>query len=113
MVILKKIKASSLNEVIVATIVIVVVFGIAIASLSNIMQNIVNRKEKPLQNKLNEVIYQYHHNIIKIPYRVKEEGFLIYVLNEKNNDFNEIKFEVTFEKTGKMITRKVISYEKD
>ena len=113
MAILKKIKASSLNEVIVATIIIVIVFGITIASLSNIMQNIVNRKEKSLQNKLNEVIYQYHHNIIKIPYRVNEEGFLIYASNQKNNDFNEIKFEVASEKTGKMITRKIISYEKD
>ena len=113
MVVLKKIKASSLNEVIVATIIIVVVFGIAIATLSNIMQNILRRNTKAAHTRLNEMIYLYQNDVIKLPYTSNEETWLIYISKQRSNDLNEIEFEITSKKTNKTIARKIIDNEKD
>lgn len=113
MVVLKKIKASSLNEVLVATIIIVVVFGIAIATLNNVMQNVLQRNTKSIQAKLNEVVYQYPHGNFKLPYSTTDGDWEISISQEKGNTYNRIVFEVTSKRTNKTITRKQLTNEKD
>lgn len=113
MVILKKIKASSLNEVIIATIVIVLVFGIAIAILNNIMQNTIRKNTKAANSKLSEIVYQYQHALIKLPYSNDEGDWLIHISKQNNNNLNEVEFEITSKKTNTTVSRKIIDYEKN
>lgn len=113
MVVLKKIKASSLNEVLVATIIIIVVFGTSIAILNNVMQNVLQRDTKSMQAKLNEVVYQYEHNHFKLPYHTVEENWEISIVKKKEDGVNQIEFEVTSQKTNKTIKRKQLTNEKD
>ena len=69
MVVLKKVKASSLNEVIVATVIIVLVFGIAVATLNNILMNTANKNTSSIDNRINELIYSYRNEKLQLPYR--------------------------------------------
>lgn len=96
-----------------ATIIIIVVFGIAMATLSNIMQNILQRNTKSIQAKLNEVVYLYQHKVIKLPYKVIDDDWAIYISKGKGTNLNEVALEVTSKKTNKTITRKIVSYEEN
>ncbi|RSC92205.1 hypothetical protein [Tenacibaculum singaporense] len=113
MVILKKIKASSLNEVIIATIVIVLIFGIAIATLNNIMQNTLRKNTKAANSKLNELVYQYKNQLIKLPYNNNERDWLIHISKQTDSNLSEIEFEITSKKTNTTVSRKIIDYEKN
>ncbi|CAL2079796.1 hypothetical protein [Tenacibaculum sp. 190524A02b] len=111
MVVLKKLKASSLNEVIVATIIIVTVFGIAMGILSNVLQNVVAKDTQPIQVKINELVYQYKHQQLKLPYITNDEQWSIDVREVKNQAASFIEFEVTFKTRNKTLKRKILQNE--
>ena len=69
----KKIKGSSLVETLVATVIIVIVFGIASITLFNLMRSSVNSNTTVISNELHKLKYLYVHNQITIEdtYKIK------------------------------------------
>lgn len=111
MVILKKLTASSLNEVLVATTIIVVVFGIAMAILSNLLRNISLRNNYEQNTLLNEFMYQYQNDRLKIPYTSSNGKFTIEILRVKKLNNTWISFEITSKRSNKKMVKKLIANE--
>lgn len=85
MVVLKKIKASTLMETLVASVLIIVVFMVSSLILNNVFANTINNNTQSISSHLNELEYRYRAGVLSIPYKDDCEGWDIYV--DKNNDF--------------------------
>jgi len=77
MVVLKKIKASTLMETLVATILIMVVFVVASMILNNLFSNSIRNNTRAITAKLNEIEYLYNNNKIVLPYNDDYENWMI------------------------------------
>ena len=53
----KRVKASSLTEVLVASVLILVVFGIAVVTFDSTLQSTININTQPVETELNELQY--------------------------------------------------------
>ena len=111
MVILKKIKASSLNEVIVATVIIILIFGIAVATLSNILMNIANRNTNSIDTKLNELIYSFHNDQLELPYNEESEEVSIQITKITEEQNKSIRFQIIHKKNKKKRERKLVLHD--
>lgn len=105
--VLKKIKASSLNEVLVATIIIVIIFSLAITILSNITKSVVQKNTKSIENKLNELVYLYRNKKIMLPYKNEDELWNVNIIKSTESNFNIIEFQISSKKTRKTLSRKL------
>ncbi|WP_440881311.1 hypothetical protein [Tenacibaculum sp. C7A-26P2] len=108
MVILKKIKASSLNEVIIATVIIVLVFAIAVAILNNILINIAHKREGIIDKEMNELIYSYSNGELKLPYHEESEDLSIQCIKLKSNEIPAIRLRILNKKNKKVVERKIL-----
>lgn len=68
MVVLKKIKASTLMETLVATVLLVVIFMLASLILNNLFSNTINSNTDAIDNYLNELEYLYLNEEIEVPF---------------------------------------------
>ena len=105
----KKLRASSLTEVLVATVLIVLVLGIAIATLNNVLQNNVTKQTQHIETKLFEIQYLYRNGKIKLPFNDEFEGWNIVILKENNTDFITLDAEHSVSK--RKIVKKMLVNE--
>ena len=68
MVILKKIRAATLAEQLVASAIIMVIFSIASLSLNNVFQGAVKGKDSAFQNRIKELTYFTQKEKLNIPF---------------------------------------------
>ena len=73
MVILKKIKAATLVEILVASAIILIVFSISSLSLNNIFKGVVTQPNGNLHNRIKELNYFIEHDKITIPFYEENE----------------------------------------
>lgn len=110
----KKVTSSSLTEVLVATTIIVVVFGIAIVTLSNVIQSTVaSSKTQKIESELNELQYLYNHKKIKIPYTNEVNDWSITIKNSVEKESEILFVEAANKKTQKKIVRKIFRIDED
>ena len=107
----KKIKASSLTEVIVATSILLIVFAISLATLNNMMVSSVQQETNQLETKAQELLYQYENNQLKVPISYVEEDIAIQIRNIKKEETDWIEFEIQNKNTNKSVTKSIISNE--
>lgn len=110
MVILKKIKAASLTEVLVATTIILLVFGIAIATLNNILQSSTHQNIQGITTQLHKLQYQYKNHQIKTPYYSQYKDWSISIQKDNSNT-SVIVFEAEHKTSQKNITKKITAIE--
>ena len=100
MVILKKIKGTSLMETMVATVLIVIIFMVASLTMNNLFNNVINYNTTEIETYINKLEYQYQHQLIELPHEEiynqwelsisKEvQGELLYILIEANHIENK------------------------
>ena len=77
MVILKKLRAATLVETLIASVIIVVVFMIASLSLNNIFRGAVKGNDAPLQNRIKELSYLYKNDKVLLPFYEDSDGWEI------------------------------------
>ncbi len=68
MVVLKKIKAATLVETLVASAILVIIFLIASLSINNVFKNTVANNDFELNNRIKEITYQAKNKKVNIPY---------------------------------------------
>ena len=96
MVKLKKIKASSLLEILIASVLIMVIFGIAITIINNLFISNFKRDDFALKNRIREIQYFIKNEKLNPPFYEEnnyweiqsihvEEKLGLQVLNKKNN----------------------------
>lgn len=113
MVVLKKIKASSLTEVLVASTIILIVFGIAIASIDNMLKNNIQHNTHVLETEMNILMYQYQNNQLKTPQQIENTDWIINIEKVTENSIEYIKFEGIYSNSKKKITKKSNLYEEE
>lgn len=106
--VLKKIKASSLTEVLVATVIILLIFGIATTTLNNVLQGTVNKNLHLPKTTLTKLEYQYKNGLIKLPFYDEFENWEIQI--QKSND-DIVIFEAENPKTKKKVIKKLLALE--
>lgn len=85
MVVLKKIRAATLVEVLTASVLIIVVFMIASLSFNNVFNNQLKGDQSSIDNKAKELEYLLIHKKIKTPYIEDFDGWEIRVINNENH----------------------------
>ena len=101
----KKLKASSLMEVIVATVIIVLVFGMVTLILNNLLQNNSKQDTHKIELVLNKCVYRYKHDKLELPYQDNIEDWNISTDVIRKENASYVIFRATQEKTDKEITR--------
>ncbi|EDP71903.1 hypothetical protein FBALC1_12417 [Flavobacteriales bacterium ALC-1] len=104
MVILKKIKASTLMETLIATVLIMVIFMVASMILNNLFSNSIKNNTRTITAKLNEIEYLYINDKIVLPYYDDYESWLISFETSSNSIVN---IKATNEKTNKIIEKEI------
>lgn len=77
MVVLKKIKASTLMETLIATVLIMVIFVVASMILNNLFSNSIKNNTRAITAKLNEIEYLYINDNINVPFYDDYENWMI------------------------------------
>lgn len=111
MVILKKIKASTLMETLVATVLIVIIFMISSMILNNLFSNSIKNNTRAIESHLSELQYLYENDKLEIPHNEDFKGWQILVDNYKENNVTIVEFEATNTKASKTIIKEIIETE--
>tara|TARA_R110002050_G_scaffold26661_4_gene69960 strand:- start:3459 stop:3794 length:336 start_codon:yes stop_codon:yes gene_type:complete len=111
MVILKKIKASTLMETLVATVLIVVIFMMASMILNNLFSNSIKNNTRAIEAQLSELQYLNENDKLEIPYNEDFKDWQIVVDSYKENNMTIIEFEATNSNTSKTIIKEIIEAE--
>ena len=109
MVVLKKIRASTLMETLVATVLIVVVFMMASMILNNLFSNTIKSNIRGVEAHLNELNYLYLNDKLSLPYYDDYKQWEISIVLDKNNNQNIIVFEAENSKTNQNILKETIA----
>jgi hypothetical protein len=112
-VITKKINASSLTEVIVATTILLVVFAIALITLNTIMMSSVQKNTQAMETELEKLIYQYKHNSFKIPNSYTKDDFEIEVNRVIQNKVECIDFSIINLNSKKTRSKRIIAIKNE
>ncbi len=107
----KKIAASSLTEVLIATVIIVLIFGIALTSLHNIMQSTINNRIQAIDTELTKLQYLYKNGLLTIPFSDEIDHWNISAQKIKDNTNSYILFEAKNTVTNKHLIKKEITIE--
>ncbi|WP_437368400.1 hypothetical protein [Maribacter litoralis] len=83
MALLKKIKASSLMETLVATVLIVVIFMISSMVLNNIIATNIKQNTDKVEERMNVLEYQYLHKVLELPYYEEYESWEISIVTDE------------------------------
>ena len=111
MVVLKKIKASTLVETITASVIIIIVFGIASLTLNNVFASTIKNDTNQIENYIHKLEYQYINNKISIPYNETFDKWELNIVNVEENSIKWIVFKAVNTITKKIVVRKIIYVE--
>ena len=106
MVVLKKVKASSLIETITASIIIIIVFTIASLTLSNVFASTIKNDTNQIDNYMYRLEYKYINNKILIPHNEAYKNWEITIFKKVENNKDWIVFEANNSKTKKSVVKK-------
>ncbi|TXG34841.1 hypothetical protein [Seonamhaeicola maritimus] len=105
MVVLKKIKASTLMETLVASVLIVIVFMMASMVLNNMFSNTVKNDISDIETYINELEYLYKNEKLVLPYYGAFESWHITIQAFTGNDEDLIIFEAVKGHTNQTYSR--------
>ena len=103
MVVLGKIKGSTLMETLIATVLIMVIFVVSSLILNNLFSNSIKNNNREITAKLNEIEYLYVNDKIALPYYDDSGHWEIRLEAIRNKDkvslsAKNVKTSKTFEK---------------
>ena len=90
-----KLKASTLIESLVASVIIIVVFAISSLTLNNVFQSSIKNNTDRVKNRMNTLEYLYLHEKIVYPYREDFEDWNIQLKKFQENNVSYILLEAT------------------
>jgi len=103
MVVLKKVKASTLMETLVATVLIIVVFMIASMTLNNLFASSIKNDTRAIDTHLNELQYLYLNEKLTLPYRDDFSSWRISIEVVEDKLSNNIVFNAINRNTNKTV----------
>lgn len=110
MALLKKIKASTLMETLVATVLIVIIFAVASMTMNNLLKGTIKQHTELADERLNALEYQVKNKGIKLPYFEDFESWEISISKDKTGATNLVTLEAENTITKTTVTN-FITYE--
>lgn len=107
MVILKKVKASTLMETLVASVLIIIIFMIASVILNNIFSNTIKGNTRNVETHLKELEYLYVNEKIILPYDDEFNSWDISIEKGLSRSQQIVEFEAIHSETNKTITKSI------
>lgn len=104
-----KVKGSSLIETLIATIIIMIVFGIAMMSVTNILENTVKNSASKIDTELNKLTYRYHHGLIKVPDVIQSGQWSVELKKVKEGALDYVLFQATHKTNKKVRSKKILA----
>ena len=108
MVVLKRIKASTLMETMVATVLIVIVFMISSMLLNNMFSNGTRARNQDILGHLNRLKYEYQRGYLELPYTTEVGIWEIRVSKEKGREAPVVEFSAEQQETRKSVKQRII-----
>ena len=105
MVVLKKIRASTLMETLVATVLIVIVFMLASMILNNLFSNTIKNNSNDVNAHLNELQYLYQNDKLILPYNDTYKNWTISIIDHKSE--NLVSFQAVNNNILKSLDREL------
>ncbi|MBD1261980.1 hypothetical protein HZY62_15360 [Maribacter polysiphoniae] len=105
MVVLRRIKASTLMETLVATVLIVIIFMISSMLLNNLFSNSITGNNQRIKEQLHRLQYEYGHHGIKLPYYQDTGDWQYSITKEKKESVNVVVFQAMNPITQESITK--------
>ncbi len=103
----KKIKAATLVEALVASVLIIVVFTIASLVLNQVVQSTAKANTHQIEQELNRLQYLYSHAKISAKYSASFGHWELAILPVNNSNNKSLVLQATNGKTGKKLERKL------
>lgn len=104
-----KLKASSIVETLVASIIMVIIFSIASLTLNNVFKSIIKKDISQIENHLNKLNYLQQNNKVAIPYFEEFNGWKISIQKANNDTYYNLN--ILAEKELKQIRKTVLNVE--
>ncbi len=111
MVVLKKIKASTLVESLVASVIIVVVFTIASLTLNNVFGNAIRSNTSRVEHRMHTIHYLFISEKITMPYKESFENWTIHLHKTKELGNDLITIEASQGGSKKKIIKEIAFVE--
>lgn len=107
MVILKKIKGSTLMETLVATVLIVIIFMLASMIMNNLFSNAIKSNTRVIDTYISELKYLHVNDELELPYQTDFKDWSIEVYSVKNGEESNTFLEAFNTKTKQTITKQL------
>lgn len=107
MVVLKKVRASTLMETLVATVLIVVVFLLSSMIFNNLFFRSITDNTEEVDTHINELIYLHKNEKIKLPYTEDFKNWELKIYKEIGLDGNNIVIDAFNAKIDKKIEKHI------
>lgn len=105
----KRVSASSLTEVVVATSILLLVFAIALLTLNTLMIGTINKDTQVLDTRIEKFIYQYKNQQLKVPNTIIQEDIRITIQKVTENNLSFIIFSAEDVPKRKQREKKIIA----
>ena len=104
----KKLEGGSIVETLVASILIMIVFGISLVTVGNVLERTVKSNTRFVDNELYRLEYLYKNGKIQAPDVIQTKDWRIEIDIEKDRDVEYIVFKATNKDQSKQIERKIV-----
>lgn len=111
MVVLKRIKSSTLMETLVATVLIVIIFMISSLLLNNILSNTIKGRSHHIMERLQQLKYEYSHTAFKAPYYEDLNDWELSITATVEKGMDIVIFKAENQKDKKVITTRIVNEE--
>jgi len=104
----RKLRGSTLIEVLVASVLIIVVFTIASLTLNNVFKSVLKSNTQATDTRINKLIYLYQHGKIGVKHQEDFKDWSISFSQQTENNMVFTVVEALQATTKKTISKKVI-----
>ena len=106
--IVHKIKASSLVEAITSTVLLMIVFTLAIMSISNVLERTVKNNTSDIDKELLRLEYLYRNGKVQVPDTYGFKSWNIDLSKEKENELSFVVLKAISKNSSKKKTRRIL-----
>jgi len=108
MAVLKRIKASTLMETLVATVLIVIIFMISSMVLNTLFSSTLRGRDDRAREHLNQLVYAQGHGYLKLPHTEEMGDWVFSVTSQNRNGTETIVFHATHQRSQKTMSKSML-----
>ncbi|WP_457617870.1 hypothetical protein [Lutibacter sp.] len=108
MVVLKKIKAATLIETITASVLIVIVFSIALFTLNNVFLSTIKRDTSGIENHIYQLEYRYKNKLLSIPLTEEFNNWEVSGVYIEENGLQWLELKAIHSKYKNVVTKRIV-----